>query len=89
MTASQRRNINAAIEMRLLSVVTGFFPLLDCVATTSPLQLDLDSWCDDGPGDFASVLLPDLGELLLDELVEYPVFLADIMSHDGLHRENL
>ena len=51
--------------------------------------MDLYSWCDDGPGDFASVLLSDLGELLLDELVEYPVFLADIMSHDGLQRERI
>ena len=72
--------------MRLLNVVTGFFPLLELSA---PLELDLDSWCNDSPGYFASVLLSDLGELLLHELVEYPVFLADIMSHDGLHRENL
>lgn len=46
--------------------------------------MDLYSWCNDSPGDFASVLLSDLGELLLDELVEYPVLLADIMSHDSL-----
>ena len=72
--------------MRLLNVVTGFFPLLEL---SRPLELDLYSWSYDSPGDFASVLLSDLGELLLDELVQYPVFLADVVSHDGLHRENL
>ena len=70
--------------MRLLNVVTGFFPFQELSA---PLELDLDSWCNDCPGYFASVLFPYLGQLLLNELVEYPVFLADIMSHDGLHRE--
>jgi len=67
--------------MRLLNVVTGFFPLLEL---SRPLELDLDSRCNDSPGYFASVLFSYLGQFLLDELVEYPVFLADIMSHDGL-----
>ena len=66
--------------------VTGVCPSPEL---SGPLQLDLYSWCYNSPGYFASVLLSDLGELLLHKLVEYPVFLADIMSHDGLHRENL
>ena len=70
--------------MRLMNDVTGVCPSPEL---SGPLQLDLYSWCYNSPGYFASVLLSDLGELLLHKLVEYPVFLADIMSHDGLHRE--
>lgn len=70
------RSINAAVEMRLMNV-TGFFP---------SLELNFYCWRYNGSWNLATVLLPDLGQLLLDELVQYPVLLADIVSHDGLER---
>merc|ERR1719471_2189600 len=68
------RNINAAVDMRLMNV-TGFFP---------SLELNFYCWRYNGSRNLATVLLPDLGQLLLDELVQYPVLLADVVSHDGL-----
>ena len=51
------------------------------------LELHLDGGGDDGPGDLAPVLLPDLRQLLLHELVQDPVLLADVVPHDSLQGE--
>ena len=73
------RNINAAVEMRLMNV-TGFFP---------SLELNFYCWRYNGSRNLATVLLPDLGQLLLDELVQYPVLLADVMSHNSLQTQDV
>ena len=52
----------------------------------SELELALYSGGDHCPGYLATVLLPDLRQLLLDEPVQDPVLLADVVSHDRLER---
>ena len=51
------------------------------------LELHLDGGGDDGPGDLAPVLLPDLRQLLLHEPIQHPVLLPDVVSHDGLESD--
>ena len=48
------------------------------------LELDLDSGGDHSPGDLAAILLSDARQMLLDEPVQHPVLLANVVSHHRL-----
>ena len=70
-------------EMRFCINVTG---VSQGVLQGVLLQLALYGGGDHRPGDLAPVLLPDLRQLLLDEPVQHPVLLADVVSHDRLEQ---
>ena len=72
--------------MRLSNNFTGFKESMYHI-NSLVLELHLDGGGDDGPGDLAAVLLPDLRQLLLHELVQDPVLLADVVPHDSLQGE--
>ena len=57
------------------------------ILSTFVSELDLDGGRDDGTGDLAPVLLPDLRQLLLHEPIQHPVLLPDVVSHDGLESD--
>ena len=69
-------------EMRFCINVTG-------VSQAVLLQLALYGGGDHRPGDLAPVLLPDLRQLLLDEPVQHPMLLADVVSHDRLEQKEI
>ena len=55
------------------------------IYTYSPgLELDLDGGGNHCPGDLAAILLPDARQILLDEPVQHPVLLADVVPHHRL-----